>query len=196
MTANTYAVKQEAESDLVKRGDMKMTHEAAYAEAGQNYRKFLDWREKIIGGYVAVIAGLGLGYSRVDVSSGFKAILLSSAILTSLAFWLLNMRNSKFIVTCLRAGQKLEEGKGVYSEMGTLTHTSRLTHGLAINLLVSFVIAGSVFGLWNIKECWLQAEYLWPGLGCLLMAIALIIIAERLGDPDPKASTHSGRRDN
>lgn len=163
--------------------------EAVYEEVGQNYRKFLDWREKIVGGYVAVIGGLGFGYSRADAALGFKAVLLFSAILTSFAFWVLNMRNSKFIVTCVRAGQELEGGKGVYSCMGTLTHTSRLTHGLAVNLLVSSVIAGSLFGLWNLKEFWLQAKYLWPGSVCFAIFVVLLVVTEIIGNPDPKART-------
>jgi hypothetical protein len=163
-----------------------------YTEVGQNYRKFLDWREKIVGGYVAVIAGLGLGYSRADAGLGFQAILLFSAILTSLAFWILNIRNSKFIATCVRAGQKLEGGKGVYSEMGTLTHTSRFTHGLAVNLLVSGVIAGGLFGLWNMKDVWFHVKYLWPALVCLLIFVVSILTAEIMGDPDRKASTRRG----
>jgi len=164
--------------------------EATYGEVGQNYRKFLDWREKIIGGYVAVIGGLSLAYDRSSGSRGFQSVLLFGAILTSLAFWILNMRNSKFIVTCVRAGQKLEDGKGVYSEMGTLTHTSRLTHGLAVNLLVFGVIAGSVFALWLAKNCWLQAKYLWPtGVTCLVGFALLIVVAEMLGDPDSAGRT-------
>src|SRR5438270_244954 len=107
---------------------------ATYGEVGQNYRKFLDWREKIIGGYVAIVGGLGFGYGQASTSPGFRSILLFSALLTSAAFWILNMRNSRFIVTCVRAAQRLENGTGVYSEMGHLTHTSRLTHGLAVNM--------------------------------------------------------------
>ena len=170
---------------------MPIPHEATYEEVGRNYRKFLDWREKIVGGYVAVVGGLGFGYSRGDASINFQAILLFAGMLTSFAFWVLNMRNSKFIVTCVRAGQKLEGGTGVYSEMGTLTHTGRLTHGLAVNLLVSAVMAGSLFGLWNIKEYWLQTKYFWSALVCSGIFVFLVVSAEIFGDPDSKADTRT-----
>jgi hypothetical protein len=166
-----------------------LTSEVTYGEVGQNYRKFLDWREKIIGGYVAVIGGLGFGYDRTTGTPGFRFALLVGALLTSLVFWILNMRNSKFIVTCVRAGQKLEVGKGVYSEMGGLTHTSRLTHGLAVNMLVSGVIAGSAFGLWITRESWLQAKYVCPAAACLIGFVLLAITAEVLGNPDAASST-------
>jgi hypothetical protein len=162
-----------------------------YEEVAQNYRKFLDWREKIIGGYLAVIGGLSLGYDRNSERLGLRSALLLGAILTSLAFWILNMRNSRFIVTCVRAGQKLENGKGVYTEMGTLTHTSRLTHGLAVNLLVSGVIAGGVFGLWSLKDCWLQMKYFWPAVASLAVFLCLILAGEIVGDPDSKTTTGS-----
>jgi hypothetical protein len=164
--------------------DPKVTYE----QVGQSYRKFLDWREKIIGGYVAVIGGLGLGYDR-STRMGFRSLLLVGAVLTSLAFWILNMRNSKFIVTCVRAGRDLENGHGVYSKLESLIHTSRLTHGLAVNLLVFGVVVGSVFGLWVTKECWWQMKYLWPAVVCVAMFLLLIVVAEIVGDPNSKRST-------
>ena len=165
-----------------------------YAEVGQTYRKFLDWREKIIGGYVAVIGGLGFGYSG-SKNPDFQLVLLLAAILTSIAFWILNMRNSKFIMTCVDAGRKVEEAEkktGVYTEMDTLTHTRRLTHwfkrrlthGLAVNLLVSGVIVGSSFGLWK--------AHLFQTIGCcaaivlFIVFVALILLAEIIGDPVPR----------
>jgi hypothetical protein len=158
----------------------------AYEEVGQNYRKFLDWREKIVGGYVATIGGLGVGYHQSEAHPGFQSVLLFTAILTSLAFWILNMRNSKFIFTCVCAGQKLEHGGGVYTCMGTLTHTSKLTHGLAVNLLVFGVVVGSVFGLWSARSCWWQSQYLWPFSVCVAVFALLVLLAEKVGDPVPK----------
>lgn len=171
--------------------DSDLTSEVAYGEVGQNYRKFLDWREKIIGGYIAVVGALGYGYDRAGGNRRFQAALLVSALLTSLAFWILNMRNSRFIVTCVRAGQRLESGKGVYSEMGSLTHSSRLTHGLAVNMLVSSVIAGSTFGLWITRDSWSLATHLWPAIVCMAGFVLLVIAAELLGDPDSTNSTRS-----
>jgi len=159
----------------------------AYEEVGQNYRKFLDWREKIIGGYVAVIGALGVGYHQSDGHPGFQSVLLLASALASLAFWILNMRNSKFIVTCVVAGRRLERGRdGVYEEMKTLTHTSRLTHGLAVNLLVCGVIAGSVFGLWTARNSWWKDEYLCSLVLCAAAFVVLVFAAEKLGDPGPE----------
>ncbi len=167
-------------------GSDLLDSKTAYEEVGQSYRKFLDWRERIVGGYVAIIGGLGVGYHQSDAHCGFQSALLCTAILTSLAFWILNMRNSKFIVTCVRAGQKLERGGGVYTSMGTLSHTSRLTHGLAVNLLVSGVVAGSAFGLWTNRSCWWQLQYLCPFSVCVAVFALLLLLAEKVGDPEPK----------
>ncbi len=173
---------------------------AAYAEAGQNYRKFLDWREKIVGGYVAIVGALGVGYHQSDGHPGFRAVLLCAGILTSLVFWILNVRNSKFIFVCVTAGKDLEKGgSGVYKSMDTLTHTGRLTHGLAVNLLVSGVVAGSIFGLWAGPVSWWKKEYLCP-LGVCSTAFALFVfLAEKFGDPATakpnavdRAGGHSG----
>jgi hypothetical protein len=159
---------------------------AKYEEVGQNYRKFLDWREKIIGGYVAIVGALGLGYHQSEGHPGFQSILLCAAALTSFAFWTLNMRNSKFTVTCLVAGRKLEQGgDGIYTEMKALRRTGRLTHGLAVNLLVSGVVAGSAFGLWTIRACWLKKQYLCSIGVCASLFVFLVLLAEVLGDPDP-----------
>ena len=164
--------------------------DATYDQVGQNYRKFLDWREKIVGGYVAIVGGLGVGYHQSDGHPGFKAVLLCAAVLVSLAFWVLNIRNSRFLVTCVRSGQKLEsEQGGVFRSMGTLTHSSRLTHGLAINLLVAGVVAGSIFGLWFSRNEWWTDERICPILACFLLFALLVFVAEWLGNPDPGAKS-------
>jgi hypothetical protein len=164
----------------------RLDAKAAYEEVGQNYRKFLDWRERIVGGYVAIIGGLGVGYHQSEASPRFQSVLLCTATLTSFAFWLLNVRNSKFLSTCSIAGEKIESSGGVYSSMRSLAHRSRLTHGLAINLLVSGVVAGSAFGLWTRRGCWWRSEYLCPLLVSIAVFALLVFLAEKFGDPEPK----------
>jgi hypothetical protein len=155
---------------------------ALYEEVGQNYRKFLDWREKIVGGYVAVLGGLGIGFHASDGHCGFQSVLLCAAILSSGAFWVLNTRNSRFISTCVAAGKRHEPaGNGVYNSLGGLTHTTRLTHGLAVNLLVSGVIAGSTFKLWIDRSCWYKGEYVCSlAVSCVVFGL-LIVLLEKLG---------------
>lgn len=159
-----------------------------YEEVGQSYRKFLDWREKIVGGYVAIVGGLGIGYRQSDGHPGFQSVLLCAAVLASAAFWVLNIRNSRFLVKCVLAGQKLEgEEGGVYRSMGTLTHSNRLTHGLAVNLLVSGVVAGSTFGLWSTRHEWWRGDRICSLLVCFALFLFLVVVAEWRGDPDPRS---------
>jgi len=156
--------------------------QSAYNEVGQNYRKFLDWREKIVGGYVAILGGLGIGFRQSEGNCRFQSALLCAAILTSLAFWILNMRNSVFISISQSAGEKLESGNaGVYASLAKLRGRGRLTHGLAVNLLVSGVIAGSGFALWADRACLCKRGSLLPLALFAVSFVLMIFLFEWLG---------------
>ena len=126
-----------------------------YEETGRNYRAFLDWREKIVGGYVTIVGVLGLGFYRVEAKGDVRFILLFAAIVVSLVFRVLNIRNSEFIRKCVEAGKALEPQGGVYTSLETLTSTF-LTHGLAFGLLQSTVVGVSAIGMLQNWPWWLQ----------------------------------------
>src|SRR4051812_30912639 len=84
-----------------------------YAEAGQLLRHYLGWREKLLGGYVAIVAALALGVVKYDgylkiVRPGLAAI----GCFLTIIFWLLDRRNTELFDHCVDAGVGLEERLG------------------------------------------------------------------------------------
>jgi hypothetical protein len=151
-----------------------LSDNAAYEEAGQNYRKFLDWREKIVGGYVAILGALGVAFHASEGNCRFQSALLWAAVLTSAAFWVLNDRNSEFIRTCVVAGKKQEEPVcGIYTSLHALKDTTLLTHGFAVSLLVSGVVVGSLYELWMNWACWASRGF---AVAFLIFLVVLVLL--------------------
>ena len=85
-----------------------------YAEAGQLLRHYLGWREKLLGGYVAIVAALALAVVKYD---GFLRIvrpgLVGVGCFLTLVFWLLDRRNTELFDHCVDAGVALEAKSGL-----------------------------------------------------------------------------------
>jgi hypothetical protein len=143
-----------------------------YEEIGSNYRAFLNWREKIVGGYVTIVGLLGLGFYQTAGHCGSQSVLLSAAIVVSFVFGVLNVRNSKFIAGCVEAGKALEHEDGMYKTLDALPKRF-WTHGLAFSFLQSMVVGGSSFRLLRDWPCWLQKENLCLFFITLVAAICL-----------------------
>jgi len=166
---------------------------SAYEEAGNNYRQFCLWREKIVGGYIAILGALGTGFRQSEGHCGFQFALLSAAILVSIVFWLFNLRNSDFIRVCQRAARELEpKGNGVYSRLNELTPNT-LTHGLAVNILVFAVLAASGFKIWVDRSCWYQPEFRTPFY--VAVGFALIPIVFEIVRYLKRRGKHKGRKE-
>lgn len=81
-----------------------------YMQAGEMLRHYLTWREKLLGGYVVVIAGLAIAVAtKIDIPHFDSSMSALGALLT-VAFWLLDYRNRSLFQTCLDAGAALERG--------------------------------------------------------------------------------------
>jgi len=144
-----------------------------YEEVGRNYRVFLHWREKIVGGYLTIVGVLGLGFYQSAGHCGFRFVLLSAAIVVSFAFLILNVRNSTFIRKCVEAGRALESTKdaGFYTRCDLRSDV--LTHGLAFSLLQSTVIAASSFGIVRDWSCSYESGHLYLIIGGLVIFLVL-----------------------
>lgn len=131
-----------------------------YAEIGESWRQFVVWRERIFGGYLAVIAPLAIAFTQVG-DADLQVILLLAAVTVSVAFWILDFRNRTLLWACQRAGEALEKTvettkalprgeRGCYSALNDvrLFPGTRLTHGFAINIIiVAAIVAGSLAGM-------------------------------------------------
>lgn len=183
-----------------------MDAKLVYEETGRNYRYFLDWRNKIVAGYIATLGALALGYSGAK-SIHQQIAILGSAILLSFVFWVFDYRNRDVYWICQHAGARLEiraRIPGSCSALDTLRFDEatsgnsalkqtrsqkqvqwvlkKLTHGLAVSILVSHTIAASSTAV--IYKVWRTSD---PGRTyCLSMFwiitfTILVLTFERLG---------------
>ena len=130
-----------------------------YSEAGELLRYYRSWREKLIAGYLAVIATLAVafGWSQVHAPRFGSAIAVLGLLLT-VVFWLFQRRNRKLFLQCIKAGASLEKDaslKGAFTRLDG--DPSRPTHGNVLDCL---------FGLAFIALC-VVALLLWRGQGVI-----------------------------
>jgi hypothetical protein len=96
-----------------------MENEKLYSEAGEAWRHLTSWREKIVAGYLTVLAGLGVAFGWAPTPS-FQSAILSGGIVVSLVFWILDFRNRRLVGGCQRVLARLEDSNGCYVEIQRL----------------------------------------------------------------------------
>ena len=156
-----------------------------YEQASENYRHFLAWREKIFAGYLTILAALALAYAKTEPNhDSHKVAILGATIVVSVVFWILDLRTTAFFTACQRAGANLEAAigsLGAYSELRALIPPNdkrRLSHGLAVNALVSAVIAGACAGIW-LRSGWLMANWGVIPIGSIVAPVVSEILFRR-----------------
>lgn len=124
-----------------------------YKELGCTWRHFAVWREKIFAGYLAVLAGLAVGFSH-ETGNLVRLACLAGAILASVVFWILDFRNSQLLNSCQVAAAALEAqrgGVGAYTALHGLRQEEKnrlkLTYGLGVDLLFCGVVVGASGGM-------------------------------------------------
>ena len=131
-----------------------MEKKDVYNEIGTNYRYFLDWRHKVLAGYLVSVAGLAVGFSWSLTNSDTKPIswiILILGFVVSLIFWGLDYRNRDLYHVCQRAGAKMEDienikdGQGIYTALEE--SKSKISHSRVLDLMffiatIGFLIAG------------------------------------------------------
>jgi len=130
-----------------------MDENKIYQELAVTWRHFASWREKVFAGYLAVLAALSVAFMR-SPSLVLRIAIFAAAILVSLVFWLLDVRNSQLIHACQLAAARFE---GLTGGFAAALNTTRFggskwwaTYGFAIDLLVTGVIGASAGGLYYI----------------------------------------------
>jgi hypothetical protein len=101
---------------------MALDRKDRYAEIGDMFRHYLDWRAKLFAGYFAILAGLALAFvwTTANVPSRSWLVTLSGVVVSG-AFILLDLRNRENYYACLAAGAALEadgegeHGRGLYT---------------------------------------------------------------------------------
>ena len=109
----------------------------AYAEAGQLLRHYLSWREKLLAGYIAVVAGLAIAF--VNLPTAYRclgsALAFLGAFLTVI-FWLLDRRNTELFDACAEAGAGIETEDGVAGPFVAINEARGTTrHRNVLNVL-------------------------------------------------------------
>ena len=150
-----------------------LTSKETYEEIGRNFRGFLDWRYKILAGYITAMAALSIGFANAE-NERYKAAIIAAGLLMSLVYWILDFRNGELYATCQDAGAKIETeslNPGCYTELSALKDRNGyyFTHRLAINVLVAVAIGGlTSIAVWRMQD-WFSID-----VGAL---IAVVIVA-------------------
>ena len=92
------------------RGPMPIVdYQDLYKESGELLRHYLSWREKLLAGYFAVMAGLAIAVGAMQ--DQFKPIAVLVPLLASIlsvVFLLLDLRNQELLDGCVDVGAALE----------------------------------------------------------------------------------------
>ena len=150
-------------------------NEKLYEEIGRTWRHFASWREKAFAGYLTVLAALAVGFAHC-ANFPERVGIFAGALLTAVVFWILDFRNLLLMNACQHAARPIESDKGCYSELIRVRYKrkSPLTHGFAINLVVTPVCAASISGLCicvvNLSN---TGETIWPHWALILGAVLL-----------------------
>jgi len=124
------------------------------------------------------LAALAIGFSQ-NRSLLVRAGIFAGAILVSVVFWILDLRNLQLINACQLAAGPLECQKGCYAELNRVRFNRKRspTHGLAINLLVDGVGAAGVCGLCTcFIRWWSGGLILWPSWPFLVVGVGVLVI--------------------
>jgi hypothetical protein len=124
-----------------------------YSEAGQMLRHYLSWREKLLGGYVAVIAAFAVAFVKAPADYKHLGPTLSAlAMFLTVVFWLLERRNRELFNRCIDAGVAIEgraHARGAFGELSKKPTT--LTHSRVLDCLFATATVSLLFlalGLW------------------------------------------------
>ena len=106
--------------------------DVTYEEIGRVHRYFLNWRNALFAGHLAVVYALYLAYSRLMEQANqnqnsltvLQLLLLGSGFILTLVFWGLERRTRDLYRACLKAGEAWETNNNVTGVYQTLNHTN------------------------------------------------------------------------
>jgi hypothetical protein len=143
--------------NMVKREDAVSSHlsvKAAYEEAGRNYRYFLSWRERLLAGYLALLAGLSLAFSwLLEEAAELAWTPFAAGFFLTLVIWALEFRNRDLYRVCQQSAKACEshlpQGAGMFTKMGS--QEPMVYHSTTFNILFSVVaVAMLACVIWSV----------------------------------------------
>jgi len=151
-----------------------------YEELGRTWQHFVSWREKIFGGYLTVLAALGVTYSHYDSHpcDGVVIAILLGVILFSIIFWILDVRTNQLVNACQNRAAALEEDQGAYRAIQSVKDDWP-TYSRAVDVLVSFVVGGAAVYIFRIGVCILTGRMgtqSWLAAGLIIAVVLLWLV--------------------
>ena len=141
-------------------------------EPAETWRHFAIWREKLFGGFLAVLAALGVAFFRTDLPT-WRFVICLAAVVVGVAFWLLDLRTGQLINVSQRAAAEQGSGKDSFAALQKARFEQSspwITYGLGVDLLIGGILAGSFAGAYHY---WTRLPE--SALG-VTPAIALVVI--------------------
>ena len=140
---------------------MPITDQDIYGELGQNFRLTLRWRQGLFAGFLAILGALAVAFNHLwnKQKLGLASIVLLSASLLAIVFWLLDRRCHEVLIDNYQLGKSVEGRanlEGYYAEAQKRgLSPKRITHTFVLDfvykamalLLVSAFIFISLFAL-------------------------------------------------
>jgi hypothetical protein len=124
-----------------------------YNEVGTNYRYFLDWRHKLLAGYLVTVAGLAIAFSWALTNNTITPLswmILLLGLIITLVFWGLEFRNRDLYHVCQKAGSQIEQKEGIDNGQGIYTaldnSRNRISHSMVLDILFSIASLGFLVG--------------------------------------------------
>lgn len=158
-----------------------MSDDKVYQELALTWRHFASWREKILAGYLAVLAALGVAFTR-SPSPVIRVTIFAGAILVSLVFWLLDFRNGQLLNACQIAAAALEgdnKGFSVLNETRFGASKWWASYGFAIDVLVGGVLGASGGGAYVLFSRLPLGAVGWVAPAIVVGAFFLFVLASQ-----------------
>ena len=106
-----------------------------YEQTGELLRYYLTWREKLLGGYIAIIAALVVAFiSTPEEYKNIRPWVVAVAFLLTVVFWLFERRNRELFNRCIDVGVALEKAAalvGAFTEINKKPTTA--THSVVLD---------------------------------------------------------------
>jgi hypothetical protein len=140
---------------------MSLEPKDLYDAVGNNLRYYLDWRARLLTGYLTAIVGLAIAFSWAVAHHPRVAFLIPivAAGLT-VVIWLLDWRNRDAYRDCIAAGAALERTiaitDGMYGRFEVNSSRTRIAHSRTLNWM--FGVSAACFLVAAVYLFWMDGQ--------------------------------------